>query len=84
VAISDIFLGLKFSHHVLNKAKFYVYANSNGFDFSTAFGQNQSGGSLTHRLVKALEPSVSSFILDGEMMAWDTKSMNFKQKGKKI
>jgi DNA ligase 4 len=33
--------------------------------------------------VKALDPSVSSFILDGEMMAWDTKNMNFKQKGER-
>lgn len=63
-------------------SNFNCFLYRNGFDFSTAFGQNQSGGSLTHRLVKALEPSVSSFILDGEMMAWDTKSMTFKQKGR--
>ncbi|XP_059469628.1 DNA ligase 4 [Neocloeon triangulifer] len=62
----------------------FRYFSRNGFDFSSAFGTNERGGSLTHRLVKALLPSATSFILDGEMMAWDTARKNFKQKGQNV
>jgi DNA ligase 4 len=53
----------------------------NGFDFSSAYGSDATSGSLTSRLVQAILPNVSSFILDGEMMVWDTAKAIFKQKG---
>ncbi|XP_065335066.1 DNA ligase 4 [Cloeon dipterum] len=62
----------------------FRYFSRNGFDFSSAFGSSIQSGSLTPRLAKALLPSASSFILDGEMMAWDTARQNFKQKGQNV
>ncbi|RZF41479.1 hypothetical protein LSTR_LSTR000193 [Laodelphax striatellus] len=59
----------------------FKYFSRNGFEYTDSFGPNDRVGSITPRLCKQLSPTVTSVILDGEMMGWNTKLKTFGSKG---
>uniref|UniRef100_A0A1B6FIK3 DNA ligase 4 n=1 Tax=Cuerna arida TaxID=1464854 RepID=A0A1B6FIK3_9HEMI len=63
-----------------NNGEFRFFSR-NAFDFTDSFGSSSTSGSLTPYLAKQLKPSVKNFILDGEMMPWNTKFKCFGTKG---
>uniref|UniRef100_A0A1B6DLF5 DNA ligase 4 n=1 Tax=Clastoptera arizonana TaxID=38151 RepID=A0A1B6DLF5_9HEMI len=62
----------------------FKYISRNGFDFTEHFGSDSVSGSLSPHLTKQIKSSVKSFILDGEMMPWNSKYKSFGNKGMNI
>lgn len=60
----------------------YCYFSKNGKpEYTNNYGDSMNSGLLTPFLGKQLHAHVKTCILDGEMMAWNTKMNFFKSKG---
>lgn len=61
----------------------FKYFSRRGFDYTDKFGACAASpdGSLTPRLSALLSPTANTFIIDGEMMAWDRQKNAYKHKG---
>ncbi|XP_075216917.1 DNA ligase 4-like isoform X3 [Lycorma delicatula] len=62
----------------------FKYFSRNCIEYTESFGGSSSIGSLSPHLVKLLNPTCRSFILDGEIMAWNKKNKFFASKGQNI
>ncbi|KFB48828.1 AGAP000623-PA-like protein [Anopheles sinensis] len=60
----------------------YRYLSRNGVDYSETFGStaDQLDGTLTPMLAQLLKESVTSVILDGEMMVFDRRTLRYRDK----
>ncbi|KAG8430044.1 hypothetical protein GDO86_018598 [Hymenochirus boettgeri] len=62
----------------------YKYFSRNGFDYTQQFGGSHLEGSLTPYIHNAFSRNVENCILDGEMMAFNSNTQTFMQKGNKF
>lgn len=69
--------GERFQIHYDGRALKYI--SKQGHDYSLKFNVT-----LTPRLAPQIKLGARSFILDGEMMAWDKRNKGFTQKGADI
>ncbi|XP_057368130.1 DNA ligase 4-like isoform X1 [Daphnia carinata] len=64
--------------------KRYGYYSRRGFDYTSNFGANSSSGSLSPRLEECFRETVTSCIIDGEMVAWNVNGSFIVSKGENI
>ncbi|KZS11985.1 DNA ligase 4 [Daphnia magna] len=64
--------------------KRYGYYSRRGFDYTSNFGTNSSSGNLSPRLEECFRETVTSCIIDGEMVAWNVKGSFIVSKGENI
>ncbi|KAM5179926.1 DNA ligase 4 [Mantella aurantiaca] len=62
----------------------YKYFSRNGFDYTQQFGASPLEGSLTPFIHNVFRMDVQNCILDGEMMAYNSNTQTFMQKGNKF
>ncbi|XP_069492673.1 DNA ligase 4 [Ambystoma mexicanum] len=62
----------------------YKYFSRNGFDYTQQFGASPLDGSLTPFIHNVFRIDVQNCILDGEMMAYNSNTQTFMQKGSKF
>ncbi|KAK3927158.1 DNA ligase 4 [Frankliniella fusca] len=74
--------GERFQIHMDNGK--FRYFSSQGKDYTDNFGETRRLGILTPALAGKLNAHVQTCILDGEMMAWNTKLNCYASKAKKI
>ncbi|KAM3967874.1 LOW QUALITY PROTEIN: uncharacterized protein ACR2FA_011420 [Aphomia sociella] len=77
--VENKFDGERFQIH-MNNGRF-EYFSRRGHSYSNKYGETYDSGLLTPFLKDCISPSVSSFILDGEMMGWHKRDKCFKVKG---
>lgn len=70
--------GERFQIHFVNGR--YHYFSRRGFDYTSNFGPDANGGSLTPDLYDMFKIPVSDCILDGEMMVWNRQKGVYKIK----
>lgn len=59
----------------------FEYYSRKGFSYGDIYGKSFDSGLLTPFLKDHLSPSVSSFVIDGEMMGWHKRNKCFGSKG---
>ncbi|KAK9497557.1 hypothetical protein O3M35_004257 [Rhynocoris fuscipes] len=74
--------GERFQIHYSNGK--FKYFSRNSFEFTNIYGENHENGYFTSLLYPKIKPGVESFILDGEMMGWHTKKLQFVTKASNI
>ncbi|KAL7845764.1 hypothetical protein AOLI_G00239560 [Acnodon oligacanthus] len=62
----------------------YKYYTRNSFEYTQQFGASPLEGSLTPYIHNVFKPHVVNCILDGEMMAYNSMTETFMQKGSKF
>lgn len=62
----------------------YKYFSRNAFEYTQQFGSSPLEGSLTPYIHNVFKSHVTSCILDGEMMAYNSTTETFMQKGSKF
>ncbi|XP_053614941.1 DNA ligase 4 [Plodia interpunctella] len=77
--VENKFDGERFQIHM--KDGVYEYFSRRGHSYSDNYGKTHDSGLLTPHLKDCFIGSVSSFIIDGEMMGWHKYSQTFKIKG---
>ncbi|XP_013197166.2 DNA ligase 4 isoform X1 [Amyelois transitella] len=77
--IENKFDGERFQIHMENGI--FEYFSRRGHNYSENYGKTYESGLLTPNLKDCFIASVSSFIIDGEMMGWHKYSKTFKIKG---
>lgn len=74
--------GERFQMHYKNGK--FKYFSRNGYDYTDSYGSSRFCGNLSPRLAKQLFSKISSCIVDGEMMVWDTRKKFFRTKAENI
>ncbi|BES90790.1 DNA ligase [Nesidiocoris tenuis] len=64
------FDGERFQLHYSNNK--FKYFSRNGYEYTSNYGEDEYSGYLTMLIKKQLSPSITSLILDGEMMCWNS------------
>ncbi|XP_014279240.1 DNA ligase 4 [Halyomorpha halys] len=78
--VENKFDGERFQLHY--KDRKFKYFSRNGYEYSVNYGEDPESGYFTSLIMKQLDSSLISCILDGEMMGWHRGSHKLISKGK--
>ncbi|KAF6216000.1 hypothetical protein GE061_000337 [Apolygus lucorum] len=74
--------GERFQIHFSNNK--FKYFSRNGYEYTQNFGEDEFSGFFSRLIRKQFSPTLTSVILDGEMMGWNTKRSHIVTKAANI
>uniref|UniRef100_A0A0A9ZG36 DNA ligase 4 n=2 Tax=Lygus hesperus TaxID=30085 RepID=A0A0A9ZG36_LYGHE len=74
--------GERFQLHFSNNK--FKYFSRNGYEYTQTFGEDEFSGYFSRLIRNQFSPSLTSVILDGEMMGWNTKRSHIVTKAANI
>lgn len=77
--VENKFDGERFQLHMKNHV--FKYYSKNGYEYTNNYGHTYDSEGLITPYLKELFKNITSIILDGEMMGWNTKTKQFGSKG---